>query len=205
MTQQTAKYDEIRNELDTGDIVLFSGKGGISTGIKWITSSVWSHVGMVLRIPEYNLALLWESTTLSSIADLETGKARQGVQLVPLSERLKQYDGEVSIRRLDIQRTPDQLAALMDFRSEVKGRPYEQNKVELVKSAYDGAFGQNQEDLSSLFCSELVAEAYQRLGLISDQLQSNEFTPADFSEKSGAIDRFLQASKAKLSSEIIIK
>jgi hypothetical protein len=27
-------YNEIRKNLKTGDIILFSGKGGISTGIK---------------------------------------------------------------------------------------------------------------------------------------------------------------------------
>jgi len=52
--------------------------------------------------------------------------------------------------------------------------------LELLKSAYDGPFGKNEEDLSSLFCSELVAEAYQRLGLLTEGTPSNEFTPADF-------------------------
>jgi hypothetical protein len=43
------------------------------------------------------------------------------------------------------------------------------------------------EDLTSLFCSELVAEAYQRLGLLDESTPSNEFTPADFSEAEGLV------------------
>jgi hypothetical protein len=41
--------------------------------------------------------------------------------------------------------------------------------------------GINKEDLSSLFCSELVAEAYQKMGLLTEQLPSNEYIPKDFS------------------------
>jgi len=176
------KYEDIRDTLDTGDIVLFSGKGRISGLIKWVTKSEWSHIGMVLRLVEWNMLLLWESTTLSKIKDIQSGEARQGVQLVPLSERLKGYDGRVGIRRLnyfDKYQAVDTMA-LMEFRREVKGRPYERSKLELLKSAYDGPFGKNEEDLSSLFCSELVAEAYQRLGLLTEGTPSNEFTPADF-------------------------
>ena len=40
-------YEEIRGELKTCDILLFSGKGAISHGIKLFTFSKWSHVGMV--------------------------------------------------------------------------------------------------------------------------------------------------------------
>ncbi|MBC8870942.1 MAG: hypothetical protein H8E44_16075 [Planctomycetes bacterium] len=199
------KYTQIRNKLDTGDIVLFSGKGGISAGIKWFTISKWSHVGMVVRLPDWNMVLLWESTTLSNIADVMDGKAKQGVQLVALSERLRTYGGEAAIRRLSVKRTAAMNNALMRLRQEVKGRPYETSKVELVKAAYDGWWGENTENLSSLFCSELVAEAYQRMGLLSNSksaLPSNEFTPKDFS---AAADPALKLLKnARLGKEVSV-
>lgn len=192
-------YENIRTRLKTGDIVLFSGKGGISTGIKWFTQSKWSHVGMVLRLPEWDVVLLWESTTLSNIADIESGRERKGVQLVPLSERIKKYKGEASIRLLDVERTPEMLTQLSILRAEIKGRPYEKDKIELIKSAYDGPFGENIEDLSSLFCSEMVAEAYQRMGLLAEEPPSNEYTPKDFSDE-GELDLL----KGTLEPEIIV-
>ncbi len=179
----TSSYESMRGSLRTGDIVLFSGKGGLSTGIKHFTRCKWSHVGMVLALEEFDLHMLWESTTLSNIADAETGKELRGVQLVPLSERIRRYDGEVAIRRLIVDREPGMGLALAELRQEIKGRPYEENVLELVRSAYDGPFGANTEDLSSLFCSELVAEAYQRMGLLPESLPSNEYTPRDFSSK----------------------
>lgn len=176
------KYSDIRQRIQTGDIVLFSGKGGISTGIKWALGSKWSHVGMALRVPEWDFVLVWESTTLSDLVDLDTGEARKGVQLVPLSDRVNRYEGKMHIRYLvDVERTDEMMTSLSQLRREVKGREYQKDEVELIKAAYDGPFGENTEDLRSLFCSELVAEAYQRMGLLSEEPPSNEYTPKEFS------------------------
>lgn len=177
-------YRDIRPKLNTGDIVLFSGKGGISDGIKWFTGSDWSHVGMVFNIPQMNIVLLWESTTLSNLKDVLDKKAKRGVQLVPLKERVDTYKGAIAVRQLQVNRTPRMMEALLAFRGEVRDRPYEQSKLELIQSAYDGWLGENREDLSSLFCSELVAESYQRMGLLADQPPSAEYTPRDFASKS---------------------
>ena len=184
------RYDQMRPLLQTGDIVLFSGKGPISTGIKFATGSKWSHVGMVFVLPEYDFVCIWESTTLSSITDLDTNKAKKGVQLVPLRERVNQYQGEIAVRKLQgVDLNAVALNRLNQLRKELSARPYEQNKIELIKSAYDGPLGLNQACLSSLFCSELVAEAYQRLGLIDEFSPSNEYTPADFSKSSVSLLR----------------
>jgi len=100
--------------------------------------------------------------------------------LVPLSSRLATYKGEVGIRRIGKPLTMDQLTALRLFRHEIKNRPYEKDYIELIKSVYDGPFGQNTQYLTSLFCSELFAEACIRMMLITDEEPSNEYTPADF-------------------------
>jgi len=197
-------YDEVRADVDTGDLVLFSGKGGISAGIKWFTGCKWSHIGMALRLAEWDMVLLWESTPFGTVADAESGHIRQGVQLTPLSERIRSYEGDVAIRHLDVRRTPEMLRALRTFREELKGRPFEQSKLELIKSVYEGPFGANEEDLSSLFCSELVAETYQRMGLLPEEPPSNEYTPADFAPEYGppllkgslGPDRPLKAARA---------
>ena len=169
-------YEQMRGELRTGDIVLFSGKSGVSNIIKLATFSAWSHVGMVLRLPQSRAAFLWESTTLSDLKDVIDGVAKRGVQLVLLSERLRRYTGNVRIRRLQgFDVSEDAYYDLMEFRESVRGRDYEQSRVELIKAAYDGPFGANLEDLSSLFCSELVAEAYQRMGLLNEPPKRSSF------------------------------
>lgn len=89
------------------------------------------------------------------------------------------------------------LETLSQFRQEMKGRPYEEDEIELIKAAYDGPLGRNTEDLRSLFCSELVAEAYQRMGLLSDAQPANEYTPKDFSDEGELV-----LLKGKLGKEI---
>ncbi len=195
-------YDEqMRAKLKTGDVILFSGKGGISAGIKWATLSRWSHVGMIVVLPEYDFVTVWESTTLSSLVDLDTNVPHKGVQLVPLSSRIDGYGGEVAVRQLnDVSFDIKDVKNLMELRRELAGKNYEQDKIELIKAAYDGPLGRNAEDLSSLFCSELVAEAYQRLGLLSEDKPSNEYTPSDFSE-----DKQLPLLEGTLGKEVFLK
>ena len=173
-------YNEIRDELKTGDMVLFSGGGFVSRMIQMYTRSKWSHVGVVVRDDWYDQLLLWESTTLSKIKTIH-GNVRQGVAIRPLSEVVENYDGVVGVRQLKRELTDSEQITVGDLRKEFKGRDYETDKLELFRSAYDFIGGQNEEDLSSLFCSELVAEMYQRLYFISEELPSNEYTPADLS------------------------
>ena len=56
----TRAYTRLRPLLDTGDILLFSGRGAISAGIKQATKCRWSHVGMVLRSRDWNILFCWE-------------------------------------------------------------------------------------------------------------------------------------------------
>jgi hypothetical protein len=181
-------YNDVRAQLKTGDLLLFSGKGAVSNVIKLFSGGKWSHVGMVLRVPELSDAvLLWESTTLSDIPDVETELPTKGVQIVPLSQRLSRYRGEVTLRALGKPITDAMFKKLAARRQELSRRPYEKGEMELLKAAWDyigGASG--GEDLSSVFCSELVAEAYQAMGLLDEYpkgLPSNEYTPVDFSER----------------------
>ena len=179
-TKTKRDYESIRSQLNTGDIVLFSGKGGASAGIKWATASRWSHVAMVFNLAEYDFVTLWETTTLSSIEDLDTREMRKGVQLIPLSDRVQTYDGEIAVRRLNgITLGEPEIEALMDLRKEFRGRPYETSEIELIKAAYEGPFGLNEEDFSSLFCSELVAESFKRMQLLPDSQypRTNTYPP----------------------------
>lgn len=182
----------VRERLDTGDVVLFCGAGRVSSVIKRLTRSRWSHVGMVIRAQELDLLLLIESTTLSPLTDMDTGERRDGVQVVALSERLSRFDGEaIAVRRVLGPRTAEQVHQVAAVRQMFRGIAYESDQVELLRSAYDGPFGRNSRDLSTLFCSELVAEFWQVLRWLDAQVPSNEFTPANFAgEGDDAVDRY---------------
>ena len=144
--------------------------------------------------------------------DVESGKVVRGVELLPLRHQI--YSGwyeRVAIRRLtgvDDEQRKQMYKDLLRFRTEVQGHPYEKSDLELARSALDFqedylSFLRNtHEDLSSLFCSELVAEAYKRMGILNTEKLSNEFTPDDFSS---ARDSKLTLNFGKLEPEVYIE
>ena len=175
-------YEQIRPSLRTGDIVLFSGRRLISRLIQIGTLSRWSHVGVVIRLPDnYNTVLLMESTTISRVRDYFTRRVIRGVSMVLLSDRVRTYKGRVAVRRLvNVDRDDEFEAAFARLRRQLHGRRYETSLMELLRSAVDLPFWRNRRDLSSVFCSELVAEGYIRAGLLSGKMPPNEYTPDDF-------------------------
>ena len=89
------KYEDIRVSLKTGDLVLFEGKSLFSKIIRRASGSRWSHVGMILKRQEFDYLALYESTGGGSLPDLVHGVPVKGVQLVPLSDRILNYEGDV--------------------------------------------------------------------------------------------------------------
>ena len=194
------RKDEMLSQLETGDIILFSGEGARSSLIKRSTRCPWSHVGMAIRLEGLDDLHLYESTSVGCLPDFHSGKLISGVQTVPLQERIRTYPGAVSARKLEERPSVEMLEALEIMHRQFRGRGYEVNDLELLKAAYDGPFGMNKRNSASIFCSELVAFAYQTMGYISRTLPANEYTPRDFSEAGN-----LTLLKGGLSREMTIK
>lgn len=188
-------YSEIRADLDTFDLLLWSGNSRLSKFIQYGTGSQWSHVGMVIKMPG-DLLMLWESTIHDATTDTPPV---DGVQLTPLS---KSITGHMAVRRMECQRTPEMYDRLWEVRKELDGRPFEASWTEFLLAGYDGPFGSQTRDLTTLFCAELIAETLQRVGLLDGSKPSNEFTPRDFSSESTTPLGLL--SGAKLHDEIIV-
>lgn len=152
------------------------------------------------------------------LVDIETGKVTQGIELLPLKEKVfSGWYSRVAVRQLknitDKERE-DMTKHLLDFKKELGERPYEKKKLELIRSALDFhedflTFLKNEEeDLSSLFCSELVAAAYQRMGLLELDTEaekyktSNEYTPDDFTSSR---DEELNLKYGELGKEVYVE
>ena len=196
----TKTYKEIRSNLSTGDLVLFSGESFLSQVIQRFSGSKHSHIGMAIVSEEWDSVMLWESTTLSNIKNA-SGQRTKGVQLVSLSTRLQTYDGQVAVRHISPKATPSDCRVLRSLRRELQGRPYEESKIDLALAAMPWLpFSYGEEDLSSCFCSEIVAEGYQRVKWIGDERPSDRYDPGDFGE--GGIVKLLDGRK--LSDEIPI-
>ena len=110
MSQTKPKIDrETFDSLnfDTGDIILFHANSGIITkAIQCWTKSKYSHVGMVIKNPDFpgfkkDGLFLIESTTLETLPDVEDHKMKFGVQLHDLYNVLNTYPGDSYWRKLN--------------------------------------------------------------------------------------------------------
>jgi hypothetical protein len=177
-------FDELRPSLDSGDVLLFGGDSRLCRIIKRLTRSHWSHSALVARPHADGPLLLWEATLDTTLPDVATHEVGSGVRLFDLEQWIRHFAGETAIRPLRVERTEAMRAALLAFYNEARGRPYERNRLELLRSRYDGPLLRNRkEDETSFFCSELVAAAYQRMGLLPASPPSNNYTPHDFTSE----------------------
>ena len=157
-------------EFKTGDIISFSGFGRKSVIVNLVTFGwpFWwaSHVGI---IGEYKgEQLLFESTTLSNLPCVVTGKPFKGVQAVRLPERVKTYNGRVYHYPIYRPLFGMEADRLNEFLLESIGTPYDltggmrsaTHGLSWLEARFKG------EDLNFIFCSELCAAAHARIGLL---------------------------------------
>lgn len=158
------------SEIKTGDIIAFSGFGRKSVIVNLVTFGwpfFWaSHVGI---IGEYEgEQLLFESTTLSNIPCVIQGRSFRGVQAVRLADRVKSYNGRVYHYPVYRPLFGFESDRLNEFLFDMIGVPYDlhggmrsaTHGLSWLESRFKG------EDLNFIFCSELVAAAHARIGLL---------------------------------------
>lgn len=193
-----ARAHDLLGAARTGDLVLFSGRGLVSGTIRVFTGSRWSHVGLVLRGDDGELLML-EATNTDEAPDVALGRAIRGVQVVRLAEKLANYDGVVALRRLEVEARPEGFDDLVRDIAELwRYRAYKDFTTTLFLDLLSA--NRRPQRVDRVFCSELVAEIYKRLGIMCRSVRSSRYVPGDFGrERPG----FLR--EARLSEPVFLK
>lgn len=178
-------YPLLREQLKTGDLILFSGRTLAARVVRGFTGSRWSHVGLVVRLPEMpQTPLLWEATRASKVHDITHGRPFDGVQMVALDDRVASYQGLVAVRRLQGVHTDAESRARLEALIDAwRAKPY-RNFVRQHVSAWV----RGEEALAFQrggFCSELVAEVYRQWSLLPQDRPARHYVPRDFSSDAG--------------------
>jgi hypothetical protein len=156
--------------VKAGDIIGYSGNGWISTLVNvgtygWPHWSI-SHVGVLANAPDGRL-LLFESTQLDGLPCEITGEVFLGTQAHQLDHVLKVYDGKAWQYPLYRSLYPNEDERLTEFLMETLHTPYD--KMGAFRSAGVGLSWIEslfrEQDLHTIFCSEMVAAAYSVVGL----------------------------------------
>jgi hypothetical protein len=166
--------------LKTGDLVLFAGESGSPGLLRWFRRNAWTHVGLVLRGREDAEPWLWEAGSAGPGA---------GTVLVRLAARIARHRGRMSARGLNRALAERQCARLEALRAEIAGRPARRGLLDLIGAADDGWLGARREALADPMDAELVAAAYQRIGLLDDVAHggapASRYRPWQFGERYG--------------------
>jgi hypothetical protein len=178
----SADAGSLLSVLKTGDLVLFTGQG-LARGLsRWLGRSPWRHVALVLRAPEDGEPLLWEAVSEGP---------RRGTLVVRLAVRMAAFRGRMSVRCLNQPLASAQCQRLEALRRELAERPRARGLLDLMGAADDGWLGARRDNLGEPTDAELVAEAYQRLGLLNDVAHGGmppcEYRPRQFAEGRGLV------------------
>lgn len=173
-------YEEVRNYIQSGDLLLCSGTSTFSKLIKRATGSIWSHVGFILRWDEIDRLIVMES--VESI----------GVRSVSLSHYVNNYDGRgnpyegklVIARHYDFQEKS--IAHLSRKAVDLLGHNYDKREILRIASRIIKSVLVPPEECLPLptdnqyICSEYVYECYKSIGLNIQHNCGGFISPADF-------------------------
>jgi cell wall-associated NlpC family hydrolase len=153
------RYEAVRDELRSGDLVFCSGSYFFSGLIQRFTRSVWSHVGIVYRDDHLQRLFILES---------ETGI---GVRLVPISKYLRDYHGrrrpyrgQIVIGRIEPAPAEAQARQAISFGMDLLTKPYDNFEILRIAARILFRVGRRTQD-RKFICSELVDECYRAAGV----------------------------------------
>jgi hypothetical protein len=193
------------SDVNTLDILLFSGKGKFSSLIQCCSGTQYSHIGLVItggdlfrigikvkkELMDRNGLYIFHSNkgAIGDAVDIITGEEKSGSQINSLTDVVERYNGKVFYRKLTDATKPGERARSTQLNypnlrasvNALKDKDYETDYLQMCCALFPfSCFG---ADTSELFCSELVAQVYMDMGIMRKDRESDNYIPSDFSEQ----------------------
>jgi hypothetical protein len=173
-------YEEFpwRQELKTGDCILFSGSETVSGIIKKFMHTPYSHCGLVLRMKDPLTGK--DDEVFVAEADWDDGdylaqESIYGIAINRFEDRMKTYVGDVIWHcPLIDPLNADEAKIVVDYVMDSKAKKV---KYDMVQGLRMMAKIKNRESASSVFCSELVAFAAKKAKRTDPNLNCSEQDP----------------------------
>ena len=181
--------NDLVEQAQTGDVILFAGSYPSSQRIRRLTQSCFSHVVIVIKDPAIadGKACIWQATSSTHRGVLRNMEAKSGIQLNYLAEMIEDYRDEdggavVCWRKLQYQPafTPQQIQDLIAFIKEMDGKPYTDDMDGLYIMGLMEVDNPNKADY---FCAGLVAQSHMKLNILKDTFYQYQYAPRDFSDR----------------------
>lgn len=177
----TISFEDASMSTSSGDIWLFRGGTPADRAIRLFTNSPVNHVSMVLALEDLP-PLLWHAELSGRIPDVWSGTKQRGAQLHQLlhatSVWTHTYQQRAWLRQIDVRVTPEVEDLALSVVDEFSGRSFPRT-ARLAKSWLKGRV-RRSVPLTDLYCAELVAVTYERMGLLDSNRPPNWYDPGKF-------------------------
>jgi hypothetical protein len=172
---------EVLATAQTGDVWLFRGPSGADRAIRVFTNAPVNHVAMVVALDDLP-PLLWHTELGQGVESVWSGDHHRGAQLNRLDEALVLWTGKYRqlafVRHFDGDITRDMEDALLRVVAEYEGRPFPRTR-RLVGKWLSGRLRREASE-QAVYCAELLAITYTRMGLLDARTPANWFDPGRF-------------------------
>ena len=184
-----ATWSELVGGVRTGDILLFSKSDElISTILKDVTDSPYSHVAMLVRTDPNAPPMIWQAAPQPLLPDPDRhDETHPGAQLSNASDVLQlvvsgTYLLTPAYRSLSLDRGPDFEQTMAEVIQQLDGIPFP-TVAQMVGHGAEGRFLGKDSGPSNMFCAQLVAKTMQMAGLLGDEHPANWYNQASFGSK----------------------
>ncbi len=177
----TITPDEAIATAQTADVWLFRGTKLADRAVRVATNAPVNHVAMVVAIDDLP-PLLWHTELGQSMEDVWTGGHHRGAQLNRLEEAFRTWTGRYGqlayMREFDGEITRPMEDELLRVIAEYNGRPFP-TSLGLAGRWIGGRF-RHQATGQAVFCAQLLAVTFGRMGLLDTRRPSNWYDPGRF-------------------------
>ncbi|MEI8001015.1 MAG: hypothetical protein WCI50_06655 [Actinomycetes bacterium] len=172
---------EALEQARTGDIWLFRGPSRADQAIRLLTNSPVNHVAMVVQLEDLP-PLLWHTEMGRTLEDVWSGEHHRGAQLNRLDDAIAvwtgKYDQRAFVRHFDGEITREMEDALLRVVAEYEARPFPPLR-RLAGKWLSGRL-RRQASAQAVYCAELLAITFTRMGLLDARTPANWFDPGRF-------------------------
>ena len=176
-------------DLNTGDILLFYPRSNnflfkvLDMGINYFTESIYTHTAFVLKDPTFidpslKGIYIWESSYEGS-KDPQDGKVKFGVQITPLYQFLRNYNGCIYVRKLIEGRDKINNEILKEIHNTVYNKPYDDYPIDWIEAI--NRKDSEPQKTDRFWCSALVTYILVKLGFLKDDTDWSMMRPCDLS------------------------
>jgi len=179
-----------------GDIVLFRTQGTLPALQRTVLNTEYDHVGIVITKHISRFSRHFDAAAALFLLE----STNEGVHAYPLRSRLRAWhlSGAIMVvRRLKhgTLSSGEVAEVLQDFAGTAEGKGYGLNPIKLLRRKAENA------PLETYFCSELVASAYKKIGVLPESVAASNYYPSTFAARSG----LKLTNDAELSDEVMIE